>query len=130
VPRCEYRRQLASEPLRFSTPSGREELLDRLVGVVDQLDCGKPEAVDGIGIGLPGWVDENGCLRFAPNLPQLAGLHVAAELSRRSRRPVFAENDATCAAWGEYEAGTGLNLHSMVFITIGTGIGSGIVSDG
>lgn len=119
-----------SEPLRFPTPDETEELLQCLVGIVDMLDSGNRGMVEGIGIGLPGWVDEDGLLQFAPNLPQLVGLDVAAELCLRVHLPVYAENDATCAAWGEYIAGTGLDLHSMLFITIGTGIGSGIVSGG
>ena len=86
--------------------------------------------VDGVGIGAPGLVDDDGVLRYAPNLPGVAELPLAAPLRDRLGVPVVVENDASCAGWGEREAGAGRGLDHVLLVTLGTGIGGGIVLDG
>lgn len=83
-----------------------------------------------IGTGVPGLVDRNGVLRFAPNLPRLSGTAIRAELERRLGVSVVVDNDATCATWGEWRAGGGAGGGDLVFLTLGTGIGAGFVLGG
>ena len=114
---------------RVPTPRGEAALLDALAALVSEL---APAAGDlsAVGVGLPGLVDRDGVLHFAPNLPGVAELHVREELERRLGVPVQADNDATCAAWGEREQGAARGLDDVVLVTLGTGIGGGIVTAG
>ena len=114
---------------RVMTPRGADALLGALDDVIAELaaEAGKADAV---GIGVPGLVDRSGTLRFAPNLPGVLELPVAAHVGERAGVPVRVDNDATCAAWAEHEEGAGRGFDDMVLVTLGTGIGSGIVADG
>ena len=83
-----------------------------------------------IGIGVPGSVnDENGEVVFTPNLP-LSGVNIAGALQKKFGCPVHLGNDANCAALGEAIAGGAKGAQDVVFITLGTGIGGGIVIGG
>jgi glucokinase len=85
-----------------------------------------------VGTGVPGLVDIAAWVtRFLPNLPtQWRGMPAASELSRVLGYPVFLLNDARMATLGEYTFGRGRSSETMVFLTIWTGIGGGIVTDG
>jgi glucokinase len=117
---------------RVPTPTGGREILDVLASVsamlLDRCPLG---AVVGVGVGVPGLVDRQGVLRFAPNLPGVVDVDVRAELGRRlSGLPVHVENDASCAGWAEREAGAARGRDHIVLATLGTGIGGGIIADG
>lgn len=89
----------------------------------------KTEQIKGIGIGSPGTVDnEHGVVTYSNNLP-FNHTPIAAELNKYLDIPVNIENDANAAAYGEYVA-TGAKADSFVFITLGTGVGGGIVLGG
>jgi glucokinase len=88
-------------------------------------------AVAGVGVGLPGQIGADGSLRFAPNLVQGEGLVLGAQLSARvGRLPVAIENDANCAALAEWTVGAARGARDALVITLGTGIGSGLVVRG
>ena len=114
---------------RVPTPRGSDPLADALTTLVEHLRAAAPE-VAGVGIGVPGLVDRNGTLRVAPNLPGVYDFAVHHELADRTGRPVAVDNDATCAAWGESNLGAGRGAALMVLVTLGTGIGGGLVADG
>ncbi len=120
--------------------SGPEVFVDTVSAVVDQLrtDLSRPSPstgdspeIVGIGVGMPGLVDDAGVLRFAPNLPIVSGIDVASLLARRFG-PVttVVENDATCAAIAELAYGAAVGVTDFVMVTLGTGIGGGIVANG
>lgn len=90
----------------------------------------RQEDATGIGLGVPGPVDEDGLVRGAPNLGwgNLRAGEVLAGLTGIPR--VIAANDADAAALGEYAAGAGRDFRSFAFVTLGTGIGCGLVSNG
>jgi glucokinase len=114
---------------RVATPGGGDAILDRVVDVVDALrvDMETPA----IGVGMPGLVDHDGVLRFAPNLPGVTELPVRTELERRlPGATVRVENDASCAAWGERILGAARGRDDALLVTLGTGIGGGIISGG
>ncbi|MDR0531496.1 MAG: ROK family protein [Oscillospiraceae bacterium] len=86
--------------------------------------------IESVGVGTPGSVNKsNGHILFANNLEFR---HVPAKemLEARVGRPVYLDNDANCAALGEALAGAGRGVRSFIAITLGTGVGSGIVIDG
>jgi glucokinase len=117
---------------RAPTPSGAGTIavIDAIVDAVDAL-AARHGDVTGVGVGLPGLVDDRGVLRYAPNLPGVAEVPVGSLLAERfPGRRVVVENDASCAGWGEREAGAGRSSDHLVAITLGTGIGGGIVLDG
>jgi glucokinase len=85
----------------------------------------------GIGIGVPGTFDrERGVVLGIPALPGFGGYPLAAQVSERTGLPCVLENDATAAAIGEWRAGAGRSCENFVYVTIGTGIGSGVIVDG
>ncbi len=80
-----------------------------------------------IGIGLPGVVNpEKKELIFAANL-NFRDLNIESEIKKHIDLPIFIENDANCAAFGEYFAGASKNFENSVTITLGTGVGCGII---
>jgi len=90
---------------------------------------GEPEVV-GVGVGCPGPVDrERGVVLDAFNLGW-EPFPLRDRLARALELPVVLENDANCAAWGEYWQGAGRPFRSLVCVTLGTGIGGGLVQDG
>lgn len=113
---------------RVPTPVGETALLDVLAEVATAVGGGAD--VLGVGVGVPGLVDRGGVLRFAPNLPGVVDLAIQAELERRLGAPVQVDNDATCAAWGERQVGAAQGYDDIILVTLGTGIGGGIVAGG
>ncbi|TML64120.1 MAG: ROK family protein [Actinobacteria bacterium] len=84
-----------------------------------------------VGVGAPGLVDGDGVLRFAPNLPGVTSLALRAELERRlPGTTARVDNDATCAGWAEWRVGAARGSDHVLLITLGTGIGGGIVAGG
>jgi glucokinase len=117
---------------RHPTPRGETALMDALKAVAGELrettrDRGEVAAV---GVGAPGLVDRNGVLRTAPNLPGVEQLPLRAGLEGSLGLPVCADNDATCAAWGERQLGSARGKDHVIVVTLGTGIGGGIITDG
>lgn len=114
---------------RVATPSGGDELIDAVVALVSQLtdSAGPPDAV---GVGVPGLVDAAGVLAYAPNLPGVLDVAVASRVAQRCGVPVTVENDATAAVWGEREVGAARGAEHVLLVTLGTGIGGGIILGG
>ncbi len=84
-----------------------------------------------VGVGAPGMVDRRGVLRFAPNLPGAAGADLRRLVAERlPQASVIVENDANCAAIGELAFGALHGVDEAVMITLGTGIGGGLVAGG
>jgi glucokinase len=86
--------------------------------------------VDSVGIGVPGLVTRQGVLRAAPNLVDIADFAVGPILRDVLQREIAVENDATCAAVAEWSAGVAQGVDDVVVVTLGTGIGGGLVSGG
>ncbi len=85
----------------------------------------------GIGIGVPGIIDmQTGLLRESPNLPGWADYPVRAEIERRLKTIVILENDANVAALGEKWLGAAKDFSDMAMLTLGTGVGGGLVLGG
>ena len=109
--------------------AGPGDVIELLADVAGHLQrtAGAPRAV---GVGAPGLVSEEGRLARAPNLPGVQDLLLRDRLTRTLKVPVVVENDAAAAAWGEFAAGAATEARSMLAVTLGTGVGGGIVLDG
>ncbi len=110
---------------------GPDAVLSRIAGLVHDLSSRAGATPLAVGVGLPGLVDiRTGATRFLPNLPtQWRNVPVGQTLSRTLQCPVFLLNDARMATLGEFTFGRGRSADTMIFLTIGTGIGGGIVID-
>jgi len=87
-------------------------------------------AVDGIGVGVPGGIArDRSFVYFAPNV-YWTQVPVGQTLQKALGVPVVVENDGNAAAWGEFRFGAGIDVDDCVAITVGTGIGGGIIADG
>jgi glucokinase len=114
-----------STPGRLVEPAVVE---DALVEAVLDVADGAPIAA--VGVAAAGFVDQAGeRVMFAPHLPW-RGEPVRAHLQQRWGAPVVLDNDANCAAVGEWTYGAARGTHSALMITLGTGIGSAILLDG
>lgn len=107
------------------------DVVVKLIGeAVDGVLAQTKEKIAAIGVGSPGNIDlSTGTVRYSPNF----GWHDAPlgeRLRERFKSPVFVGNDARCATLGEFTHGTGRGTANFVLLTLGTGIGGGIVSEG
>jgi glucokinase len=117
--------------IRRPTPGEEPALVaDTIAEVVDELRSAYPVGPTAIGIGAAGWLDRaRARVMFAPNLAW-RDEPLREIISARLRHPVVLDNDANAMAWAEYRFGAGRGHPQLVCITVGTGIGSGIVFDG
>jgi glucokinase len=113
------------EPTPSHSPQAVE---DAIVRAVEQLRS--RHRVEAVGIGAAGWVDnDQAVVRFSPHLAWRSE-PLKARLSGRIDLPLIVDNDANAAAWAEYRYGAGRGCSVMVCITLGTGIGGGLVIGG
>src|SRR4030042_3403395 len=85
----------------------------------------------GVGVGMAGQVSvSRGVYHSGPNFPGWVNVPVVQVLKRHRELPVILENDANVAALGEYEYGAGKGIDNMIAITLGTGVGCGIILEG
>ena len=112
---------------------GRDVVIDEMTEAIRRLlDSFRGHGESrGVGIGVPGIIDmDTGMLRESPNLPGWSEFPVHAEIERRLGIPVMLENDANAAALGEKWLGAAKDYENMCMLTLGTGVGGGIVLDG
>ncbi len=106
----------------------------------DMAECAKDAAlesglnfetdIEAVGIGCPGAINtEDGIVEFSNNLG-FYDVPIVEYMEKVLSKKIYVENDANAAAWGEFLAGCGKNTNNMVMITLGTGVGSGIVENG
>ncbi len=119
---------------RTGLRAGRHTLLERFRhGVTTALQYGASRAlpVEGIGIGMPAFIDPDGRVAGSCNLPALNGSPVGRLLEREFRLPARMENDVTAGVYGEYYfGGHAGSSRRLLLLSIGTGIGGGMMVDG
>lgn len=112
--------------------AGREAVVADIVASIVKLreQCGAGGLV-GVGIGTPGFIImEKGIITASPNLPGFENFPIRDEIERQLQAPVVLENDANAAALGEKWQGAGRDVDDLVLLTLGTGIGGGIICGG
>jgi glucokinase len=112
---------------------GRDHVIDDMCDAIQRMAAkfGDSAPMLGIGIGVPGIIDmQTGLLRESPNLPGWAEYPVRAEIERRLKTIVILENDANVAALGEKWLGAAKDYADVAMLTLGTGVGGGLVMGG
>jgi glucokinase len=112
---------------------GRDHVIDDMCNAIQQVlaKYQNSSTLLGIGIGVPGIIDmQTGLLRESPNLPGWANYPVRAEIEQRLKTVVILENDANVAALGEKWLGAAKDYNHMAMLTLGTGVGGGLVLNG
>ena len=111
---------------------GREAILHDMVEAISTVrERHGKDGLAGIGVGVPGFISmKEGVLLNSNNLSSLENFPMRDELSRRLETPVILENDANAAALGEKWMGAGRDVDDLVMVTLGTGVGGGIISGG
>lgn len=111
---------------------GREAVVADIIESINRLKskCGIDSLI-GVGIGVPGFIlIDEGVIAGSNNLPEFDNYPMRDEIEGRLGTPIFLENDANAAALGEKWIGAGRGVQDMVLLTLGTGIGGGIIADG
>ncbi len=116
------------DEVRRPTPRGDDSLL-ALVDAVG--DVAEALGADGqLGVGIPGLVNRGGVACAAANLDGVDQFPIGPLLSERVGYPVVVDNDGTCTALAEWRFGAGRGTTSLISVTLGTGVGGGLVADG
>jgi glucokinase len=110
----------------------RDAVIQDMVHSIKELKTRHPgDRLSGVGIGVPGFIlMETGVIVGSNNLPQFDGFPVRDEIEHRLGTQVILENDANAAAMGEKWMGAGRHVNDLILLTLGTGIGGGIISGG
>ena len=124
---------VATAKRKTNCPRPADEILDDMAAVaLEAVEAAglKKEDIEAAGVGSPGAIDPaNGVVCFAGNLG-FHNLAMAEMLKERTGFDFYLENDANAAAYGEYIAGAGKGTNNFMMITLGTGVGGGIIIDG
>lgn len=127
--RLSYRAQVPTQGY-----SDKDSLLNALVSETGNILCKARLSFDdiaGVGIGVPGIVDfKRGFIHYLTNIPGWKNVALKKILETKLNVRVLADNDVNLMAWGEYKFGAGRGAENIVCITLGTGVGGGIIVEG
>jgi len=116
--------------IRTEAENGPKKVIENITNGIKELTAKSNYKIDGIGIGCPGVVTPGkGIVEDPPNLPGWKKVNIAKVISQKFKKRVFVDNDANAAAIGELTFGSGKKYKSFIMITLGTGVGGGIVID-
>lgn len=119
--------------VRTATRQGNSAIVESIIANVRVAidDAGlRPSEIHSIGLGIPGTTDsKRGRVLFAPNI-FMVDCEIAEAIQCAYDIPVYVAQDTRAAAWGEYLAGAGRGMASIASVTLGTGVGCGMVIDG
>ncbi|MGN6797599.1 MAG: ROK family protein [Gaiellaceae bacterium] len=112
---------------RPTVTTSQTALLDELASIVRELPM---DGISALGFGIPSRIDHaHGLALGAVNIP-IRDVRFAEEMQRRLGLPVEMENDASCAAFAEFKLGAGRGIDDLLMLTLGTGVGGGVVTGG
>ena len=117
------------EELRVESPATDVQAIE---AAIEKLvtELATRHQIEAVGVGAAGYIDKaRSVVLFAPNLAW-RDLDLKADLESTLRLPVVVENDANAAAWGEFQFGAGHDVDDLLLVTVGTGVGGGVVLDG
>jgi len=116
---------------KAASPASIDELLDLIKATWEKMKSREKKKIEAIGFGFAGFfsLKEQKILQ-SPNYPSLDNFDLFPSISQFIEVPFWLDNDANMAAFGEWKCGAGRGVSSMILLTIGTGIGSGIILEG
>ena len=131
VERGDGARLVKTGRVRTDTTDGEQSVLRQMIGVATGV-AGAFEGIESVGVGMPGVLDpDEGVTQFIPNIPgRWEGLPVMREMAKAAKIPGRLINDARAFALAEHRLGAGRGARSMLGITLGTGVGGGLILDG
>lgn len=111
---------------------GKQKVVDNIVAAINSIKGSlSGDDLAALGIGVAGIIDVgNGAVVKSPNFPGWEGYALLEQLNRAVRKPVIIENDANASAMGEKWAGCARDMQNFLMITLGTGVGGGLVLNG
>jgi glucokinase len=113
--------------VRRPTPRSPEKLVETMIRAIEEVRGGNDVA--GVCLAVPGFVlAQEERVVFSPNLHAIEGIQLKERVGAGVGVPLTVENDANAAAWGEFRFGSGSEVDDLVFLTLGTGIGGGVIS--
>jgi glucokinase len=117
------------DEIRYPTPHSPETLIENIAKAIKEVREG--HEVGGVCLAVPGLIlaSENKVI-FSANLHAIEGIPLKDEIEPRIGLPLTIENDGNAAAWGEFRFGAGSEADHLVFLTLGTGIGGGVITHG
>jgi glucokinase len=117
------------EELRVTSPATDVAAIETTIAGLVR-DIQSRHDIASVGVGAAGYIDKaRSTVMFAPNIAW-RDVNLKAHLEATLNLPVVIENDANAAAWGEFRYGAGADVDDLLLVTVGTGIGGGIVLDG
>jgi glucokinase len=121
--RIDTRQYLSKQSLLFSA------IVDTVLGLIQKYR-GERSDILGVGMGLPGLIDtEKGIVRILPNIPGWRNVPLQRMMEDRLGLPTRIENDVNLITLGEWKYGAGIGCRNLVCMTLGTGVGSGLILD-
>ena len=116
--------------LKVSSPiDDADQMLETIASLVAELTAG--QVIAGVGVAAAGFMSKDREIMYhAPNISAWRNEPLKKRLETKLGQPVMLENDANAAGWAEFRFGAGAKSSSMIMITIGTGLGGAIISDG
>ena len=114
---------------RVPTPATLDGIVGAIASAVGELQPLRPAART-LGVGAAGMVDRDGVIHYSPNVPAFLEAPVRVRLEDALGIPVVVDNDANVAAYGELEHGAARGCRDVLVVTLGTGVGGGVVCDG
>lgn len=127
-----YGGEIIDHAQKLKTPDfdGPAELVEALYQTINDL-CDHHPGVRAVGIGMPGFINyEKGLVHYLTNVPGWKGFPLRARLEQRLEIPVTIDNDANCMAYAEWKRGAGRGIDNLIAITLGTGVGGGVIANG
>lgn len=107
-----------------------EAVVERIERLILENNLSKKDIL-GVGFGLPGLINpETGIVNFLPNIPGWKNVPLKKILEKKLKIPVFLENDVNLVTLGEWKYGAGIGYENLICITLGTGVGGGLILDG
>lgn len=122
--------QIQAESTEPTDLHGGIRVLDQIHRMVSELQSSSGVTAERVAVGSPGVMDAEGRFQLSFNIDDLAELALADELHERLHVPVIVENDVNVAALGEQWQGLGRGLRNFAVLSVGTGLGMGLVLDG
>jgi glucokinase len=120
--------QILDERRQPTPTSSAEAVVDAMVSMIRELQAAHP--VTAVGIGAPCFIaHDRDYVMFTANLP-IRDIRLGSAVAEKTNLPTIVENDANAAAWAEFQFGAARGATDMVLITLGTGLGGGLVANG